>query len=254
MYRFDSSILLDQLTWKEIDAKLKKGWTTVAFGIGSIEQHGPHLPLLTDAYCGDTITHEVAKKLKKTFQAPTIRVGCSDAHMGFPATLSISKGTLQSLMRDYCKSLSAHGFKNIVLIPTHGGNFVPTIQLMPQLSVEFPHVNIIAYTDFDEIMNGFHQCLEKVGISKEAGGIHAGHIEASIMLYLYPECVRKDKMVKGSSNKLYTVEQVYSKGTKALSSNGVLGDPARANAKQGKLFFETNVNLAFKYIQKKLKP
>src|SRR3989339_616701 len=110
MYPIDNSILLDHHTWPQVEKKINSGWKSVAMGIGSTEQHGMHLPLFTDAFCGDVITNQVALHLGNTFQAPTIRVGYSKTHLGFPGTISISQETLGKLLEEYCESLSHSGF------------------------------------------------------------------------------------------------------------------------------------------------
>ena len=76
------------------------------------------------------IDAQVARRLGHTLVAPTIRVGCSEHHMGFPGTLTLETSTFQAVLRDYCRSLARHGFETICLLPTHGGNFGPTFFLV----------------------------------------------------------------------------------------------------------------------------
>ena len=71
-------LLLEEMTWPEVERAIARGFTSVVVAAGAVEQHGPHLPLLVDAVRGDRLALEVARRLGKTLVAPTIRVGCSD--------------------------------------------------------------------------------------------------------------------------------------------------------------------------------
>ncbi len=252
MFKLNTSILLDHLTWPQVEKKIKQGWRSVVIGVGSIEQHGPHLPLFTDAFCGDVIGNEVARRIKKAFQAPTIRVGCSKAHMDFPGTMTLSHETLQKLIEEYCESLAHHGFQNMILIPTHGGNFQPIRDMLPHLQKNLSPSQVIAYTDFEELMATFHKANQRFHVSQEDAGLHSGEIETSIMLYIAKEWVQKDKIQKGNLGN-FSVEEIYKQGTKKLSSNGVLGNPLSASAIKGKVYLEAYIQAAFNFVKKELK-
>jgi creatinine amidohydrolase len=116
-------IRMSEMTRVDIQKALDRGFRTVIFAVGSNEQHGPHLPTSTDSLEGDVVANKVAEKLGRTLQAPSITVGCSDPHMVFPGAISLRPETLKSLVHDYCVSLAKQGFKNIVILPSHGGNF-----------------------------------------------------------------------------------------------------------------------------------
>jgi len=118
-----NKIVLSEMSWVETKQALERGVNTIVFAVGSNEQHGPHLPACTDSLIGKALAYKVAKKLGKALQAPTINMGCSEHHMAFPGTISLKLETLTGLIRDYCVSLAKHGFKNIVILPSHGGNF-----------------------------------------------------------------------------------------------------------------------------------
>lgn len=121
------TIRIEEMTWPMVKRALEEGYKTVIVPVGSIEQHGPHLPIGTDAYFGDCLGLRVAEKLGKTLVAPTLRPGCSEYHMDFPGTITLSTETLMHVLRDVCVSLDRHGFENILLLPTHGGNFAPVL-------------------------------------------------------------------------------------------------------------------------------
>ena len=80
------SVLLAEMTWPEVQEALDSGVTTAIVAVGSIEQHGPHLPLRMDTMAGDELSKRIAERLGDAVAAPTIRPGCSGHHMDFPGT------------------------------------------------------------------------------------------------------------------------------------------------------------------------
>jgi len=127
-------VRISEMSWVDVQKALDRGFRTVVFGVGSNEQHGPHLPTCTDSLIGDDLANRVAKKLGKALQAPTMNVGCSEHHMAFPGTIDIKPETLKSLIRDYCVSLEKNGFKNIIILPWHGGDFNPVQEATKELN------------------------------------------------------------------------------------------------------------------------
>ena len=108
------TIRMEDMNWPDIKKAMEEGHTTVVVGIGSTEQHGPHLPTKTDTLIGDLIAHGVASMLGKALQARTISVGCSEHHLAFPGTISLQASTLKMMMGDYTESLIKQGFKKII--------------------------------------------------------------------------------------------------------------------------------------------
>jgi creatinine amidohydrolase/Fe(II)-dependent formamide hydrolase-like protein len=120
----DRSFLLAEMTSVEVGAEIAAGRSTIVVPFGAVEQHGPHLPLDTDAVLGDRLGLLIAKRLN-ALCAPTIRIGCSQHHLSFAGTLSFKPETLHVIVHDLVDSLATHGFRRIVLLPTHGGNEGP---------------------------------------------------------------------------------------------------------------------------------
>lgn len=117
------TIRMEEMTWPEIKRAIESGSTTAVIAVGSTEQHGPHLPTMTDARIGEDLAERVARKLGHALQARTIDVGQSEHHLAFAGTISFRAETLSLVLRDYMDSLVRHGFTRIVFIPSHGGNF-----------------------------------------------------------------------------------------------------------------------------------
>src|SRR5438552_13182353 len=103
-----TAIELDALTWPQVRSEIEAGRDTVVLALGATEQHGPHLPLATDALLGDHLAREIAERLD-AFVAPTVRFGCSSHHLGFPGTISITPETFTTLVADVLRSLAAGG-------------------------------------------------------------------------------------------------------------------------------------------------
>ena len=124
---------MDSMTWQEIRAEQERGRTAVVMAFGATEQHGPHMPLATDALIGDHLALLVAERLD-AFLAPTVRLGCSEHHLEFPGTISISAETFHGLVGDIVASLARGGFERVIMLPTHGGNFGPLAEAIAKLA------------------------------------------------------------------------------------------------------------------------
>jgi creatinine amidohydrolase len=113
MTEVDTTTLLAQMTSRQVEAAIARGRTAVVVPFGALEQHGPHLPLDTDAVLGDRLGPMLAERLD-ALCAPTIRVGCSWHPLAFAGTLSIRPETLLMIVEDLVDSLTRHGFRRIV--------------------------------------------------------------------------------------------------------------------------------------------
>jgi creatinine amidohydrolase len=153
---------LDRMTWPEVKAEMENGCNTVIVCFGSHEQHGPHLPLGTDAFFGDSIGEGLAKRFD-AFLAPVFRVGCSQHHMGFPGTITLSSETFQKLVFDTTQSLSLHGFEKILLIPTHGGNFKPLEDAAKNMAL-IEGCKVLTFTDLNGLLERMYQSSGNRGI------------------------------------------------------------------------------------------
>ncbi|MFW9908637.1 MAG: creatininase family protein [Candidatus Thorarchaeota archaeon] len=115
---------LAQLTWKEVETRVNE-CKIILVPIGSTEQHGPALPLDNDYFIATRFAELICEALwpdVKVTMAPTIAFGYSAHHMDFKGTISLDELTLASVIVDIVKSLSHHGFENIILLNGHGGN------------------------------------------------------------------------------------------------------------------------------------
>ncbi len=223
------TLLLEEMTWPEVEGALAGGFDSVVVAVGAIEQHGRHLPLLVDAVRGDRLALEVARRLGRSLVGPTIRVGCSEHHMGFPGTISVKTDTLKAVCRDYVTSLARHGFRNVYLVPSHGGNFAPLATMLEELrAAGGSKCEVHAYTDLLEFVGLWEEAVREVApeLTRGVGG-HADIAESSEMLCIRPDLVREELAEPGyvGGFDAALAERIFAEGLRAVTANGVLGDP-----------------------------
>jgi creatinine amidohydrolase len=199
---------LGRLTWPDVADES----SLLVVPVGSVEQHGPHLPLDTDTRIATAVAAEVAVRLG-ALMAPAVAYGASGEHAMFPGTLSIGLDALELMVVELIRSADA--FSGIVLINGHGGNGVALRSAVATGNAE-----------------GRRVLLAHCG-SADADA-HAGRAETSLLLHLCPDVVRLDRAEAGATEPWSELApRVRAEGTAAVSPNGVLGDPAGASAAEG---------------------
>lgn len=229
-------VLLAERTWPEVEAAIESGTRTAIVAVGSVEQHGPHLPLIMDTLAGDELSRRIAGRLDDALAAPTIRPGCSGHHMEFPGTITIPAETLMDLIRSYCRSLDAHGFEHIVLVPTHGGNFAPVNTVAPEVAREID-ASVIALANLEEKMSLMNEALREAGVDYEEPVVHAGAVETAMVMAVNEGLVRTDELEVGHEGEV-SVTRLLSEGFRAITENGVLGDPREGTPEAGEAILE----------------
>jgi creatinine amidohydrolase len=231
------AVELDRISWPEVKAELEAGRDTVVIAFGATEQHGPHMPLATDALIGDHLARLVADKLD-AFVAPTVRIGCSEHHLAFPGTLSVSEQTFHGIVADIVRSLARGGFRRVVLLPTHGGNFAPLAAAIDKLG-PVDGIEIKALTDLGALFAIAQLGLDEHGVPLSEGGLHAGEWETSMLMTIHPDLVRPERGEPGFTGDMEAaVGSIFGEGVHAVSENGVIGDPAQASAAHGERYWD----------------
>jgi mycofactocin system creatininase family protein len=194
--------------WPEVGA------ATLLVPLGACEQHGLHLPLDTDARIAAAVARRAAADDDALLVAPPLAYGASGEHEGFPGTLSIGHEALRAVLVELGRSASRWASR-LVFVNGHGGN-LPTVPVaVAQLRSEGRDA-------------AWWPC------APAAGDAHAGHTETSILLALDPRAVRQDAAEPGATAPLTDLlPALRAGGVAAVSPNGVLGDPTRANAAEG---------------------
>ena len=240
---------MEKMTWMMVEDAIKQGYKTVVMAVGSIEQHGPHMPLGTDTYLGDALATRTAEKLGKTLVAPTVRPGCSEHHLDFAGSLSISPELMIELLKEICISLDRHGFENIILLPSHGGNFGP-VGVAVQSIASVLNANLMGVSNLMGLIGAMKESVAATGASPDAAGGHAGAGETSFMLAYKPELVRKDAWKPGYIGP-FTSKYVRD-GFKAVTPTGVLGDPTVSTVEAGEMIIEKGSDMIVEAIKREL--
>jgi mycofactocin system creatininase family protein len=227
---------LDKLTWPEVKAAIDGGRDTVVMALGATEQHGPHMPLATDALLGDHMAQLLAERID-AFVAPTLRVGCSEHHVGFAGTMSISEPTMHAVVCDVVRSLLSGGFRRIVLLPSHGGNFAPLAAALERLDAD-ERSHVVAVTDLSVLFQIAQLGEREHDVPLADGGLHAGEWETSLLLALHPELVKMERAEAGFTGDLQeAVASMFSGGVASISTNGAIGDPTSASREHGERYW-----------------
>jgi mycofactocin precursor peptide peptidase len=206
------SAFLADVTWPDVERDARDA--ALAVPIGSTEQHGPHLPLSTDTDVAVALAGLLARARPTVVVAPALPYGSSGEHEDFAGTLSIGQQALELALVELCRSASAT-FQRILLINAHGGNAEPLDRAQRRLRRERRDVRAWA--------------------PSWAGDAHAGRTETSLMLALAPEHVRRDRAGAGNVAPVSSLlPRLRTDGVRAVSPNGVLGDPAGASAHEGR--------------------
>jgi len=229
------SFYLGELTWLDVEEFLK-AHKTVMVPVGSCEQHGPHLPLDTDAYDAFWLSLKAAEKAQCALVAPPIYYGVSLHHMDFPGTITLSPQTLEQVAYEVGVCLTKHGFKKILFENGHGGN-TPALEAAAQrIKAE---TNAFVAIDTVSLIPDF---VEK--FIETPYDAHAGEFETSTTLANRESLVVKERIAKPQltlPKSKYTKIGLKEAGpkvswafrTKELSNTGVIGDPTKASKDKG---------------------
>jgi creatinine amidohydrolase len=242
-------VRLERMTSAEVGSAVARGARTAILPLGAVEQHGPHLPLSMDADHADALAVRIAHSLGDALVLPTIRVGCSEHHLGFPGTLSLRPSTLEALCEDYGAQLSRTGFDSFVLFSGHIGNYPVMRQFGDRLAARLAPLSVIVFGDSEAILTAWRTAAQAWGFDSRVGG-HADIAETSVMLTLHPDRVRTERLEPGLSVATDDafLARVFEEGLKALSPNGILGNPEGANSAIGAACLDSVTDLIVDHV------
>ena len=219
---------LDELSTKEAE-KAAKEKTVVIFPVGSVEEHGEHLPLCTDSIQPEYIALEVAKKTG-CLVAPPFRYGICNATRNFPGTLTIQFNTLYMVAHDVLSELIRNGFNRIIVLSGHAGNsHMVALRLAAQdivikndsESLE-RKVRIMVLSDYDFA----EEIAANYAISDDG---HAGTVETSRVMAIKPELIK----AKGVASFPQMPQFEVVAHPELYFPSGVHGDPTSASVDKG---------------------
>lgn len=238
------SVWLQDHSWPEIESYLDTV-PTILVPIGSTEQHGPHLPLGTDAYEAISVAEGVAEELG-VLVAPPLWYGDARHHLAYPGTMALRPKTVIAMLRDLYDSLAHHEFEHVLTINGHRRANVPTISTAMKYAKEaHPDVEF-AMADLVQVAVSAHK---ELGDGHPEDGTHGGEFETSFMLAEYPDLVNEDafepqtgrpaseRITRSSIDKHDTVQVASSWQTSTAHRDqghlGHRGDPTLASIEKG---------------------
>ena len=261
-----SKFWLEELTRPVFEDWLKnEAAPVVIIGVGSIEQHGPHLPLGTDTLTARAFIHEVARRTNSVCIHPCFP-GYSPHHMGFPGTITFRESTLVAVLMDTVGSLARHGIKHFVMTNIHGGN-ANIVNLVMQLAKREFRVMIAAPDGPSDTETG----KIRSDRGKRHWDVHSGPTETSTALHLFPDLVEMWRLedwevtltlhpeligfLNPDRDDYEVVSQIFracvEPNTDDFTASGVWGknDPRDADPEEARVRFEERVDFMVEFIK-----
>ena len=233
----------DQLTWPEARNAAFRPGATVIWPFGACEQHGPQLPLATDAVFAEGILDSVLSGLDPAlplWRLPCQAIGFSPEHQNFPGTLSLSASLILDLIEQVGMQLAAMGMQRLVLFNAHGGQIGLLQVAARQLRLRCPSLAVLP----SFLWSGVDGLADLLPQQELLHGLHAGQAETSLMLQMAPELVGSARPVDGLAppGSVQDPPEGWSLEGAApcawladdLSATGVIGDAREASADLGR--------------------
>ena len=232
-------MIMEEMTMTEFEKGLEKT-RAVIIPIGTVEEHGPHLPLSTDTIQATELAKRVSQRMD-VFIAPPLHYGFCRSTRCHPGTISISAGALRLIIRDIVKSLHLNGLRSFVILSGHAGDIhmAALNEVGEELLEEIPEISIAVLSEMDLF-------LDKGVLVETEGDSHAGEVETSMMLYIRP------KLVKGRASKEYPAlpKPILVRDKRKYWPGGVWGDPSKANRDKGEKIIHLAVGKVIDLIKK----
>ncbi len=218
---------------------------TVIIPVGSIEQHGTHLPTGTDYLVIKKLSEEVAKRID-AYLLPPLPISTCYEHKGTKGCARMRPSTFQAMLTDIILDLRDQGFRRVIVMIGHGGIFIagPTIRELNALYDDLEVIKIETVTN-EEIRAVFE--------GSPMDEIHAGESETSMVLAICEEAVKKDEMVKNDFIPKVPREYLNYAPLPRLSPTGVWGLPSYATKEKGEKLIELKVEQILKIIEDSFK-
>lgn len=233
-------MLLENITMLEFERGLKET-LTVAVPFGSIEEHGPHLPLGTDTIHAYELLKYTSSQ-KPFFVAPPVWYGLCRSTKEHPGTVGIDSSILKYLTKAICKALYEKGLRNFLLLSGHAGgtHMASILDAADELLEELKDSKFAVLSIIDLVK------MLPEGIVETEGDSHAGEVETSLMMYLRPESV------KGSANREFPnfPKFIIARNKKKFWPGGVWGDPTLSSREKGKSILLEEAKILIKLIEK----
>lgn len=228
-------------TYPEIAERAEADGSILVLPIGSLEQHGHHLPVATDTILVDEIANASVDRVADdvpVLTLPPIWAGFSAHHVDFGGTVTVSFDRLRSYVEDIVSSATAYGFDAILLVNGHGGNNALISTAVNAIGVSQPDLEVLGVTYF-ALAAPF---IDDIRESSIGGMAHGGEFETSLMLHFHPDLVREAAVTSTIREEPYdhAGREMFDSGPLSVyrpfsnySDVGVLGEPEMASAEKG---------------------
>ncbi len=214
---------MNPLTTATTTDEAERAATVAVLPVGSFEQHGEHLPLTTDTLVACAIARSLADQYQLLLISP-ITISCSHEHAGSSGTVSISSDTLSRMIRDIAADLQQSGIDQLIIVNGHGGNYV-LANIVQESNVQGPRMALYPGRE-DWARARTAASLE----SSAHDDMHAGEIETSLLLHLWPEQVSESYK---TADHLADRPNLLIHGMTRYTRSGVIGLPSLASSKKG---------------------
>ena len=250
-----SPLLYERLTWPEVRRAVAEDRVCL-IPAGTLEDHGPHLPIDCDTRIASEICRLAAEALPdQVVLLPPLAHGYTPHHMAFPGPITIGWKTFVDYAVDVGTSLARHGFTRILFLNGHGSN-IPLIDMAARL-VGLQHPDVLSAAAFYLTSEAGTQTIAEIRESGIGGLGHACELETSIYLAIDPDAVSMDKAVDENS---YpdgpNAWMDWSDGPlhimpwwNALSHSGVHGEPTKATAEKGRVLLDAAVKECVEFVR-----
>lgn len=249
-------VLLAELNRCQVKERVDQD-AVVVLPVGAIEQHGEHLPLDTDAFLISEVAKAAAEQAypeTPVLVAPTVNIGCSLHHMQYPGTLSLEYETFISAICEIAACFARHGFSRMLLLNGHGGNTASLTIAANKLMVKNVLKTVVAANYWSLIQAEVNNIRE----SCDGGMGHACEFETSLSMFLRPQLVQQESMVRSIPKPRLTGDSLdLVKGGSVIlpwivhkdTPSGVVGDPMLATAEKGEKIFQASTMQVARLIQ-----
>jgi len=234
-----ASVMWKELTAEDLRAKAAAD-AIVILPVGSMEQHGPHLPVGVDTLLTEGVCRAAAEQAASDVPvvvAPTVWCGMAEHHMTFGGTFTFDIPTYRAVLLAFLKSIERHGFTRVLIVNGHGGNTAALNAFLPDFARE-TRLRIFAAGYFDLPRTDIAPLLED-----QKGVQHACEVETSLMMVIAPDLVRHERIPEafGSldpGSEWRTVPARF-RSFREVTASGVNGDARRASRAKGEKLLET---------------
>jgi creatinine amidohydrolase len=238
---------LGELNWTQVKDQTHK---VVVVPIGALEQHGHHLPLLTDSMIGAEIVRRAEAELGEEFLfLPMLWVGASDHHLSFPGTVSLSAEVYEKVLIDMVKSLVSAGFRRIFLLNSHAGNILPAQRALYEVQLKYRTDKPELWLVFSSWFEIAAKAISNLEGFTQTNVIHACEWETSMIQKAYPHLVKGDfppaARIPDFPSVYYTPDHSkpsrisVARTMEQVSKTGAFGYPELASPEKGEFLFTT---------------